>query len=322
MEMVRVAWSSVSGAGRAEASASGGPQAQRDLGRTIVGLIDSRDKTDRMMSVLWAAVPACIFWIFGYQIIRVVTIFIGVDFLDDEGDLLSSVSLASYAVSLPLFGILFGAMIFKMLQRTNLHLSREDSLRASVMAYLRNAASSAGRDSQVLDDLLRLSAFDGQSVTYEKRHNPVLWGVGVLLLFCAYPLFILLVVLSLESDHSFVSMIIGSMLSSLAGLMFIIASAYIINSLMRTIYTHDVRWRGFTASTMAALHTLGMSDGNEWRHEPVKERSMMLFVVLTIVTMGLFLFYWFYVLVEDPNKHFKEQRRFEDMLRRAVAGTQ
>ncbi len=228
---------------------------------------------------------------------------------------------ASYVVCVPVFGVLFGAMIFKSLRRTNQHMSREDSLRAAVMAFLRNASSASGKEPQVMDGLLSLSAFDGQAVVYEKRHNPVLWGVGIPALFLAYPAFLLLILIVQRLDSNFELVIVGGLVSSMLGLVFIIASTYILNSLMRTTYTHDVRWRGFTASTMVVLHRLGMSDTGEWRHHPAEERPMVLFVVLTIVTMGFFLFAWFYVLVEDMNKHLAEQHRFEEMLRKEVTST-
>lgn len=293
---------------------------QGDLRGRIVGIIDSRARTDRRMSRLWAATPIFILWLVVSNFVMYAVIIwdFGSHWPDDRlRDLLS----ASYVACVPVFGVLFGAMIYKSLRRTTQHMSREDSLRAAVMAFLRNASSTSGKEPQVMDGLLSLSAFDGQAVVYEKRHNPVLWGIGIPALFLAYPAFLLLVLFVQRSDVNIELVLMGSLVSSLLGLVFLVASAYILNSLMRTTYTHDVRWRGFTASTMVVLHTLGMVDTGEWRHQAAEDRPMILFVVITLVTLGFFLFAWFYVLVEDMNKHLEEQHRFEDMLRKVLTST-
>ena len=166
---------------------------------TIAALIDSRSRTDRRMSRLWALIPALILWIFVFSLVRYAILVLDFESYWSDNrfyDLLT----ASYVACIPLFAILFGAMIYKSIRRTNLHLSREDSLRAAVMSFLRGESTAAGKESQVMDGLLSLSAFDGQSVTYEKRHNAVLWGVGIPLLLLAYPSFILLTMAMIESD--------------------------------------------------------------------------------------------------------------------------
>jgi len=50
----------------------------------------------------------------------------------------------------------------------------------------------------------------------------------------------------------------------------------------------------------------------------MKERSMMLYAVLTVITFGLFGIYWLYVLIDDPNKHFVRQEAVEDALKKAL----
>jgi len=49
------------------------------------------------------------------------------------------------------------------------------------------------------------------------------------------------------------------------------------------------------------------------QHDPHK-RDPMLFVVLTVITGGLFWIYWFYTLLKDYNTHFSDQARFEDEI--------
>ncbi len=298
-----------------------GSAVPNDPATEIISLIGSRGSTDRKMTRLWAMIPVGVLTItMGYilQIIRMMSF--PYDHWDNEW--MGVFYLGALIVGLPLFGALFGAMVYKMIKRINLHTRREDALRAATMAYLRTAAGSAEKEQQIMTELLRMSAFDGQALTYEKKHKPAQWAWGITLLFLAYPVYfgIIRIAYELMDDPWEISRI--SMLFSVFsyGMMLVtlIASAYIVNFFMRTIYTHDFRWNGFTNTTMMAFHRLGKVDTNRWEHEPLKERSMIVYAVLTILTVGVFLFYWFYVLVEDPNKHFEQQHRFENMLRRIV----
>ena len=49
-----------------------------------------------------------------------------------------------------------------------------------------------------------------------------------------------------------------------------------------------------------------------WKALP--SRSFVLYFILSIVTLGIFEFYWSYVLIKDFNEHFKAQWQFEDSL--------
>lgn len=48
--------------------------------------------------------------------------------------------------------------------------------------------------------------------------------------------------------------------------------------------------------------------------ENVPDRSTLLYIVLTIITLGLFGLYWIYTLAKDPNEHFKQHRVVENQL--------
>lgn len=290
-----------------------------DPARGIADLIESKERVDRKMSRLWALVPGFSLSVIVANILIIIQIvFFFHHVLDYEW--LPYFIYGSYLVGLPLFGVLFGLMLYKMIRRLNEHIAREDSLRVAVMTHLRNTAEKAGKEQQVLTELLQLSAFDGQALVYEKKHNPRLWGFGIALLFLGYPIYVGFM-FYLTNSESFLMIfvaILGGLFVSIMILTSIIASAYIINSLMRTIYTHDVRWNGFATSVMMALRRLGKTVAEGPEHRPLQERSTILYVVLTLLTLGFFLIYWFYVLVDDPNKHFDQQHRFEDTLLAAV----
>lgn len=44
------------------------------------------------------------------------------------------------------------------------------------------------------------------------------------------------------------------------------------------------------------------------------DRSTVVYIVATILTLGLFSFYWVYTLTKDPNEHFKEHSMMEEPL--------
>lgn len=46
----------------------------------------------------------------------------------------------------------------------------------------------------------------------------------------------------------------------------------------------------------------------------VPERSFWIYLLLTFLTFGLFGLYWYYVIFEDPNKHFAQQAFAEDQI--------
>ena len=62
-----------------------------------------------------------------------------------------------------------------------------------------------------------------------------------------------------------------------------------------------------------ALSKLGFPAGRPFTIQRLPERSFALYLVLTIFT-GIFVYYWLYALVKDPNEHFKYQWEFEDNL--------
>ena len=80
---------------------------------------------------------------------------------------------------------------------------------------------------------------------------------------------------------------------------------------------HDRRWHAFTQQAQYAGQQVGMSIVlPSWRTLP--ERSFFLYLILTIVTFGLFGIYWFYVLLKDLNEHFPVQWQFEDQFVREM----
>ncbi|MFQ6130020.1 MAG: DUF4234 domain-containing protein [Candidatus Hadarchaeaceae archaeon] len=92
-----------------------------------------------------------------------------------------------------------------------------------------------------------------------------------------------------------------------------IVSLYVGYFLMRDFYRHERREDFFledlgkTAAPIVALEL-------PRRFRSIPDRNIILYIVLTIVTAGIFGIYWLYTLVVDPNNHFDHQVRWEDKL--------
>lgn len=92
-----------------------------------------------------------------------------------------------------------------------------------------------------------------------------------------------------------------------------IVGLYVGYFLMRDFYRHERREDFFledlekTAGPIVALEL-----PRRFRSTP--DRNIILYIVLTIVTAGIFGIYWLYTLVADPNNHFDHQVTWEDKL--------
>ncbi|KXB04476.1 hypothetical protein AKJ50_02355 [candidate division MSBL1 archaeon SCGC-AAA382A13] len=49
-------------------------------------------------------------------------------------------------------------------------------------------------------------------------------------------------------------------------------------------------------------------------YNAIENRNTILYIVLTIITLGIFGLYWIYTLTKDPNKHFRQSAKMEEKL--------
>ncbi len=84
---------------------------------------------------------------------------------------------------------------------------------------------------------------------------------------------------------------------------------YVYHFLNKDFYRHEKR-EDFFLSTLSSL----IPNFNYVRYSEIPDRSTILYLILSIVTFGIFTLYWVYTLTKDPNEHFFEHRRWEDRL--------
>jgi len=93
-----------------------------------------------------------------------------------------------------------------------------------------------------------------------------------------------------------------------------LASWYVYYFLMKDFYKHERREDGFWEDISKVLDKCEIKFSAPRRTEILPNRSFVLYLILNIITVGLFGIYWLYVLLKDPNEHFKYHIQIEDEL--------
>ncbi len=91
-----------------------------------------------------------------------------------------------------------------------------------------------------------------------------------------------------------------------------IAGLYVMYFLTIDPGNHALRQRRFTSLASKALTQTGASVEKETHI--IQKRSFAAYLILTIVTLGIFGIYWTYVLFKDFNEHFEDHKLWEESL--------
>jgi hypothetical protein len=287
----------------------------------IKDAIERRAITDTRISTRWTLLAAIGFFATGgIYVVYILMIALHSIHLAETGKVLYWLVGPGHYIAMALFGVFFPILAFKLIMRMNLHTQREEDLRASVMAFLRGLSKEPIMKQELVDQLLSLSAFDGQAMVYEKRPDATKWalGLGATILIAGLPGIMFYVFPEVESFR-YIALILALELATIVSSFFALGLLITLGShLMRTIYTHSIRWQGFSAMAEVAIRRQGFPFVPQPAKHQIKERSVLAYAGFTIVTLGLFGFYWLYTLIDDPNKHFEDQWKFEDELKNVV----
>ncbi len=88
---------------------------------------------------------------------------------------------------------------------------------------------------------------------------------------------------------------------------------YIFHFLTKDFFDHQKRENFVFEDIGKAIESAG-GEFSFRGYDTIENRNTILYIVLTIITLGLFGLYWIYVITKDPNKHFKESARVESRL--------
>jgi len=92
-----------------------------------------------------------------------------------------------------------------------------------------------------------------------------------------------------------------------------IVGLYVFHFLTHDLYKHFKRQFDLSRNLEALLKDLDIQFVAPAQYE-TKRRETILYVILTVITAGLFWIYWFYLQLKEYNEHFKSQWKLEDQL--------
>lgn len=186
---------------------------------------------------------------------------------------------------------LVAVLTYQLVERQDEHFQREAQLRMGILSFLRSAAGSPEREATIAIELATINTLHNQALYEERPHNATAWAIlvaggGILFAF-----------------------------TLILGVIGLILGLYMFSFLMNNMAAHDNRWSMLAQQTGSALQKLGYSTNPaHWGTVRLQGRSFGLYTLLTIITLGLFMFYWLYILIKDPNEHFARQAYVENNL--------
>jgi len=165
-------------------------------------------------------------------------------------------------------------LIYKLVKRRNTHFKRQNFLFEDILTAVKAIAAKKGVDVEVGLSSCERTVREAKAEETEK--SAALWAILSAFIF--------------------------------------LADWYVRYFLMRDFYQHERREDGFWEDISKVLEKCGVKFSVPRRMEVLPKRSFVLYLILTIITAGLFGIYWIYVLLKDPNQHFKYHIQIEDQL--------
>lgn len=165
-------------------------------------------------------------------------------------------------------------IIYKLVQRRDEHFKRMAAVADSSIQQLR--AKAAGRESEIQPELVQLEGIRNQMLMMASERGAVIW-----LLICLF-----------------------------TGI-----GQFIVYYLLMGDYTdHDIVEAQFFTVMSGAMAKLGLSGQAGQAVRTVPDREFVTFLILSLVTCGIYGFYWMYVMIKDFNDHFMAQVAWEDFI--------
>ncbi len=177
-------------------------------------------------------------------------------------------------LSLVTCGIYGFYIIFKLVQRRDEHFKRMAGVADAAIQQLK--AKAAGREQLIQEELAYLEQLKNRMIMRAAERGAVIW-----LLICIF-----------------------------TGI-----GAWILYYLLMEDYREhdDVEAQFFTLMS-SALAKLGLASEAGQAYPSIPQRDFALFLILSIVTCGIYGLYWMYVMIKDFNDHLSRQVAWEDFI--------
>lgn len=188
--------------------------------------------------------------------------------------------LAIYYLSFAVLAVLVGILVFLLVRRRNTHFNRQLLLYEDLVSTAKELASRKNIDASILINNMERNLREAKLEETEKNA-----GLYAIMIFTPFAL----------------------------GLWY--ANYF----LMKDFYKHERREDVFIQDLLRTFYQLGVSINLPYRPSSIPDRSFALYFVLTLITASIFSVYWVYVLVSDPNNHFRQQMVIEDTIMAQVS---
>ncbi|MCJ7653444.1 MAG: DUF4234 domain-containing protein [Actinobacteria bacterium] len=177
---------------------------------------------------------------------------------------------------------IYGLYIFyKLMERRDQHFARMANVVNTSVALVKEKAAAAGKSELISQDLAQLDMVQREMFEQSRERGAVLWLV----------------------------------LGILTGICTIIGYYFIMEDLAR----HDQLEAQYFTLMSGILTKLGLSAQESQAAPTIPERNFVTFLLLSIVTCGIYGFYWIYVMILDGNNHVEAQVQWEDYVYSALA---
>ena len=145
--------------------------------------------------------------------------------------------------------------------------------------------------------------------------NPLIWSLAIML-----PLVYAAVQFAVVATGDFKDLYDGgySLLNYLLVFLHIILMFWVLHFLTQDMNSHDSGWSEYARQVRVSLARAGFAAGGLDTGRLLERRSTAVYIILSIVTVGVFVVYWWYSIVKDQSDHLKKQAHFESELLKLV----
>lgn len=177
---------------------------------------------------------------------------------------------------------IYGFFIFyKLMERRDQHLARMANMVNTSVALLNESAARRGASELIAQELAQIEMIQREMYDQSRERGAALWLV----------------------------------IAIITGIGTFIGYYFIMDDMAR----HDQLEAQFFTLMSSALAKLGLSAQGSQAVPNIPDRNFVAYLLLSLVTCGIFAFYWIYVLVEDGNRHVEAQVQWEDFMYSALA---
>jgi uncharacterized membrane protein YidH (DUF202 family) len=177
---------------------------------------------------------------------------------------------------------IYGLYIFyKLLERRDEHLARMANMVNTSIALLQEKAAQTGKTELIGQELAQLGMIQREMYDQSRERGAVLWLV----------------------------------IAILTGIGALIGYYFIMDDMSR----HDQLEAQYFTLMSSALSRMGLAGQASQAAANIPERNYVVYLVLSLITCGIFGFYWIYAMIEDGNVHVESQVPWEDFIYSALA---